>query len=162
MTIVVADTTPLIGLSILSRFTLLRDLFDTIQIPAAVYREIAVTNTRRIGANEVLRGITDGWVTVKTPPTSDFLTTLQIDLDDGEAEVIAWSLENKADLLLLDERKARAKAKALGLEVTGTIGILLLVKERGINIDIRSSLDQLRNHGFRIGDALYRRILASA
>jgi predicted nucleic acid-binding protein len=58
----------------------------------------------------------------------------------------------------MDEHKGRAKA--LGLEITGTIGILLLAREKGIAIDLRSELEQLRAHGFRISETLIQQILA--
>lgn len=80
-------------------------------------------------------------------------------MDEGEAQAIVLALERQAHLLLIDERKGRAKAKALGLEITGTIGILLLAKEKAIEIDLRSELEKLRSHGFRISEALIEKIL---
>lgn len=159
MTIVVANTTPLIGLSILDNLILLKTLFGKVQIPSAVYQEVVVNGSGLIGAAEVSQGINNGWISIKELPPSNTLTTLKIDLDDGEAEAIARALNDKADLLLLDERKARTKAKALKLNVIGTIGILLLAKKRGKEVDLKSSLDTLRSHGFRIGDTLYHQIL---
>ncbi len=64
------------------------------------------------------------------------------------SEVIAFALENGidrvilddkqcrfevgADLVLLDDYEAREKARLLGLKVTGTIGILLKAKKKGV------------------------------
>ena len=39
-------------------------------------------------------------------------------------------MTNKADLILLDDRQARAVAEELGLEAKGTIGILIEAKSR--------------------------------
>ena len=157
--IVISNTTPLIGLALLCRFDLLKTLFREITMPSAVYNEIVVKGAGRIGANELANSVNDGWVHVKDVLSTPVLAALKVDLDEGESEAIALALEQHTDLLLMDERKGRAKAKALGLEVTGTIGILLLARENGIAIDLRSELEQLRNHGFRIGDSLIQQII---
>jgi len=156
---VISNTTPLIGLSLLGRFDLLKSLFNEIVIPSAVYKELVVQGAGRVGANEIANGVNDGWVHVKDVPSTPILVTLKVDLDEGESEAIALALEQQADLLLMDERKGRAKAKAIGIEVTGTIGILLLAQEKGITIDLQTELEQLRNHGFRISAALIQQII---
>ena len=156
---VVSNTTLLIGLSILNHVDLLRILFGEIHIPHAVFEELTIEGANRAGAQEVAAGVSAGWVLVEEVPSSSMLTALKIDLDDGEAEVIALALVCQADLLLMDERKGRAKAKALGLKITGTIGVLLLARAKGVEIDLRSELEQLKSHGFRISENLLHRIL---
>lgn len=157
--IVISDTTPLIGVSFLGRFELLKQLFGEVIIPAAVYDEIAGKGAGRVGSDNVSKSIADGWIHVENITTTPLLITLKVDLDAGESEAIALALEKHADLLLLDERKGRSKAKALGLEVTGTIGILLLAREKGIEMDMQSELEKLRAHGFRISDSLIKQIV---
>ncbi|MEI2770986.1 MAG: hypothetical protein V9G98_09730 [Candidatus Competibacter sp.] len=44
---------------------------------------------------------------------------MRLELDAGEAEAIACALEINADLLLLDERRARETAQRLGLKFIG-------------------------------------------
>ncbi|MBC8496368.1 MAG: DUF3368 domain-containing protein [Anaerolineales bacterium] len=161
MTSVISNTSPLIGLSVLGKFDLLRELFSEVLIPESVFQEVTVKGTEGIGSQEVAKAIAEGWIKTTIPFESETLTTLKVDLDIGEADAIALALENDADLLLLDERKARAKAQALGCNILGTIGVLLLAQTRGIEIDIRSALNQLREFGFHISDSIYQRILAS-
>ena len=157
--IVISNTTPLIGVSILGRFDLLKQLFSEITIPTAVYDELTGKGAGRVGADEVAEGVAAGWIHVENIANTPLLTALQVDLDAGESEAIAMALEKHADLLLLDERKGRGKAKALGLEITGTIGILLLAREQGMEMDMRLELEKLRAHGFRISDALIKQII---
>jgi predicted nucleic acid-binding protein len=46
-------------------------------------------------------------------------------IDAGEAAAIALTLQEKADWLLSDDARARQFAESLGLEVHGSIGLLL-------------------------------------
>lgn len=157
--IVISNTTPLIGLSMLGRLELVKTLFGEIIIPPAVHHELTVKGAGRIGANEIATGVADGWIRVESLSPSPLLATLKVDLDEGESEAIVMALEKNADLLLLDENRGRAKAKALGLEITGTIGMLLLAREKGIAIDLHAELSHLRAYGFRISDSLFQKIV---
>jgi predicted nucleic acid-binding protein len=60
------------------------------------------------------------WLEVRSPTT----VSRYHGLGPGEAEAIALAAELDADLLLIDERDGTAEAKRLGLNVTGTLGVL--------------------------------------
>jgi predicted nucleic acid-binding protein len=64
--------------------------------------------------------------------------------------------------LLIDEKKGRAIAARSGIQTVGTMGILLLAKQKGFLAQVKPSLDVLANNGFRISDILYRQILGRA
>ena len=77
--------------------------------------------------------------------------------------VIALAVECQADLILLDELAGRRAAQRMGLTVTGTLGVLIAAKDRGLLASVRPLLDALRvNAGFWIGDPLYNAALAAA
>lgn len=156
---VVSNATPLIGLSILNRIELLKILFGEIYIPRTVFEELTIKGANRPGGQELAEGVSAGWVHVEDVPASSVLISLKTDLDDGEAEAIALALALEAELLLIDERKGRAKARALGRNLTGTIGVLLLARAKGIETDLQAELGQLRTHGFRISEELLERVL---
>lgn len=63
-------------------------------------------------------------------------------LDAGEQTAIEFALNNNF-VLLLDEKRGRAVAKAQGAHVVGTIGILLLAKKHRLIPEIKSSLKAL-------------------
>lgn len=50
----------------------------------------------------------------------------------GESEVLTWALNNKSAEAILDDMSARKCAGSLGIPVRGTVGIILLAKQRGI------------------------------
>lgn len=80
----------------------------------------------------------------------------------GEAASLALALEYENPLLILDDLKARRKARFLKLTFTGTSGILLLAKKRGLCTEIRPFLDALRNAGMWISPKLYHTVLKLA
>ena len=72
-------------------------------------------------------------------------------LDEGEIDVILLTRQRKG-VAVIDERHARQRAKALGIAVIGTIGILRKGIELGwmTSDDAMASLRLLRQNGFSI------------
>jgi predicted nucleic acid-binding protein len=71
-------------------------------------------------------------------------------LDIGEASAIALALESVNPLLILDDGKARRFARNLGLEMTGTAGLLITAYEGGFLHDIHAVIAMLQKQNFRL------------
>lgn len=57
----------------------------------------------------------------------------------------------------------RHAAQRMGLKVTGTLGILIAAKDRGLLASVRPLLDALRaDAGFWIGESLYNAVVVAA
>ncbi len=97
-------------------------------------------------------------VSLKDPSRADLL----VDLDRGEAEVIALAQELSADLVIIDERLARRHARRLGLTLTGTLGVLLRAEQLGYVKSVAPLIDRLRQDGIRLSDAVVAEVLALA
>ncbi|MDP9315263.1 MAG: DUF3368 domain-containing protein [Chloroflexota bacterium] len=158
--IVVSNTTPLIGLATIQRFELLKDLFGEVHIAQAVNDEAIVTGREIGGAKREVSDAT--WI--KTHQVQDRLAVnvLLDELDVGEAETIVLAHELQADWVLMDERKGRRKLTQLGLNKIGTVGILLQAKQRGLISNLRHELEQLRERGFSIIQAVIDAVLQQA
>ena len=158
--IVVSNTSPLIALARAGRLDLLQAIHGEIIVPDAVFNEITVAGAGEPGAHEVA---TMSWIKRQPALNRQLVNALGLDLDAGEAEAIALAMECQADLILLDERMGRHAAQRMGLKVTGTLGILIAAKDRGLLASVRPLLDALRaDAGFWIGEALYNAVVVAA
>lgn len=83
-------------------------------------------------------------------------------LDQGEAEVLVLAEEQNARLVIIDERKARRYAKRLGFPLTGTLGVLLLAKEKGIIPALAPLIEELQQAGLHLGIKLIKKVLQLA
>lgn len=158
--IIVSDTSPINNLAAINQLNLLRQLYSTVIIPAAVYRELTDPNFPVAGATEVQ---TLDWLQTRQITNLAMLETLSQDFDPGEAEAIILALEIEADQVLIDERRGRLIAERLKLNYTGILGILIEAKRRGLILSVKPLLDALINQaGFWVAQPVYNRVLRLA
>lgn len=158
--IVVSNTTPLIGLATIQRFDLLRQLFDEITIPQAVYDEAAAKGREEGGAKREVSSAT--WIKKARVKDRLAVDVLLDEMDLGEAETIVLAREIKAEWVLMDEKKGRRKLAELGLRKLGTLGILLMAKKEGLLSAVRPDLEQLSQVGFSISQDVIDAVLRQA
>lgn len=157
--IVVCDASPIISLSSVGKFDLLRQLYGRVCVPDAVFEEVAGAG-ERAGAEELASA---DWVERRTLGNDFLARALYGELDHGESEAIALAVELGADLLLVDERQGRAVAARFGLKVAGVLGVLIEAKRRRLLSGIEPLLEELQSRaGFRISPDLRRRVLEEA
>jgi predicted nucleic acid-binding protein len=159
----VADSSTLISLAAIGRLSFLREFHGTILIPPAVWREVVVEGQDRPGAKDVEEAEHAGWIKVVPPTNRDLVKSLERELDEGEAEAIALAVEQKADVIFLDESEARKIAAVYNLPVAGVVGVLLKAKFEGKISSVRAELEcLLQKYGFRLAEPVYRRVLQEA
>jgi predicted nucleic acid-binding protein len=154
---VVANNTPLVALWVLGRLDLLRDLYGEVLVPEAVHQEFIATETAlRQAALD-----SSSWIKVVSLDNPQH-ARVYVGLDQGEAEVLALAEEREAGLVIVDERKGRRYANRLDIPLTGTLGLLLLAKERGLVALLAPLLEELQNAGLYLDPALVDRVLVLA
>jgi uncharacterized protein len=126
--IVVSNASPLLALAQANRLSILKALFERLLIPEAVRRETVdqcpVPDQRR----RIVAAIGD-FISVAVPVT---VRGFSRNLGQGEHGVLALALERRADILLMDDRKARNEAGDLGLQCAYTTDLLRLAEHRRI------------------------------
>ncbi|MBL7164416.1 MAG: DUF3368 domain-containing protein [Anaerolineales bacterium] len=158
---VISDSSTLIHLTAIGKLDLLREFYDNIILPTAVWQEVVIEGEKRSGAVEVQQAHDSGWIEILEPSDQTLLRLLKQELHKGEAEAIALALELGADLVLLDETEARKVAELYQLQKTGVVGLLIRAKLQGNITSLRQELDHLQEGSFWINDKLYRRALKS-
>ena len=155
---VVCDTSPLQYLYQAGLLYVLPAIFDRVMVPPAVVAEIVEGRKRNVPLPEPSEL---AWVTIREVGDRTLIPRIA-SLGDGEREVIALGLEAKDSLLVIDDRIARRHAVAVGLRITGTLGVLLLAKERGHLGAVRPALDRLEAMRFRLSMETRRAVLDEA
>ena len=112
---------------------ILQEMCGSIMVTPEVMKEYGVSLPEWI----IVREVSD---TKKTAVFSKFIGA-------GESSAIALAMETENALLIVDDRRARQFALGLGLEIIGTLGLIIRAHENGIIHDIDSVVANLREIG---------------
>lgn len=160
MSLIISDSSVLIHLSAVERLFLLHQLYRIVIVPPSVISEISERGWDKPGVEVVQSAIAEGWIQTITPRDEALVQSLRQRVDWGEAEAIALAIENKADLLLLDDANARLIADMHGVAKIGTLGILVQAKKAGLILSVKDELERLRSRMWLI-ERLIQSVLRS-
>ena len=147
--IIIADSSPLIGLARIGQLGLLPQLARRMVVPRAVWAEVTGARTDAPGASEVAA---QTWIEVLEADWQ-VVAPLLIMVGQGEAEAIALAQETSS-VLLLDDLRARKLAGRLGLRRMGTVALLGRAKREGLIPKLKPMLDALVANGIFIRQEL--------
>lgn len=91
------------------------------------------------------------WVSIQAPTA---IPNFPSSIDPGEASAIALALETPNCVLIVDEKTARNYAIRLGLEIIGTLGVVVKAKLNGAIPSITPFVEAVRRKGFRFSTAV--------
>jgi predicted nucleic acid-binding protein len=138
------------------------DLLDLLQLagPEIVVPQPVADEIRAGGAADAAVRALDSipWLRVvgvpMTPPTIHAW-----DLGEGESSVLAWAHANPGTLAILDDLAARRCAATLRIPVRGTLGLVLVAKQRGRIKAARPVLERMRGSGMYLSDSVLNKAL---
>lgn len=145
MACVIADASVLIIFDKIESLSVLREVYSEIYITPEISQEYGKPLPE--------------WIIVETAEDKKYQLFLQTQVDIGEASAIALSVEKDDTLVILDDLKARALAKSLGIKFTGTLGVVNKAKELGVLQKVKPLIERLRDTNFRIADNIIADLL---
>lgn len=156
---VVINTSPLLALAACAQLELLRRLHRRVVVPQAVITELERGHAQ--AKPLALEAGRPSWLEVAALASAPS-PSLTAYLDAGEAAVIALAVEQGIRRVVIDDRRARMVAKATGLEVAGSVGVLLRAKREGFIPEIKPSIEAMQARGIRLSKRLLEFALREA
>jgi predicted nucleic acid-binding protein len=154
----ISNTSPLLYLYRIGAIDWLPKLFDQVWAPEAVKNELLAGRSK---GYDVPNPDDYPWLNVVNPKSrpSEWLA---LDLGVGEIAAMALALENRDRIVLLDDMLARRTAQVAGLQVWGTLKVLLEAKSHGLVDQIEPYVTKLSEAGMWVSSEVKQRILRLA
>lgn len=153
----VVDASPLIFLSKVNQLALLKLAAIRVVVPHEVATEISAKGDDDITA----RAVRDNAAWLHILPASPVPNAIQAwDLGAGESAVLAAAQQATHAVAVLDDLLGRKCAHTFGIETLGTLGLILIAKQRGHLPLARPMLEQMRLNGMYLADTVIDRALA--
>ncbi|MDN4164462.1 DUF3368 domain-containing protein [Cytophagales bacterium LB-30] len=146
--IILSDTSCLILMDRIGELELLHKLFRQITVTPEIAEEF----------KEKL----PNWVKIEATSNKTYQKILEASLDKGEASAIAYAIEHPDCLLIIDDFKGRKYAEQLGIQITGTLGIIVQAKLSGTIKSVKPVLEKIKETNFRISAELELEMLRKA
>lgn len=141
---VICNTSALQYLHQLGRLELLRELYGRVMVPEAVALEINAGKACGVDLPD-LESLP--WVSLQSASPSILVPG---DLGAGELAVLSLAAGRAGAVVVLDDGLARRYARRAHIRFTGTCGILLRGKQRGLVPALKPLLEQLVHLGFHL------------
>lgn len=154
----ISNTSPLLYLYRIGGIEWLPQLFDEVWTPEAVKNELQAGRSK---GYDVPNPDDYSWLNVVNPKSTPS-EWLALDLGVGEIAAMALALENPDRVVLLDDMLARRTAQVAGLQVWGTLKVLLEAKSHGIVQKVEPHVSKLSDSGMWISAEIKERILKLA
>ena len=150
----VVNASPVIVLAKIGQLHLLERLANPLLLPDAVAEELLAGP-----ADDPARAAVIGVWGQRCSPNRMPEEILEWGLGAGESAVLALCLEHESATAILDDASARAAARALGVPLIGTLGVVVRAKLRGLLPSAAAVIADLHAAGFYIDDAVIRTTL---
>lgn len=145
---IISDTSCFIILTNIGELDLLQKVYG--QILTTV--EVAIEYGERL----------PDWIVIESVNDKHSQKILEMQVDKGEASTLALAIKTSDSTIIVDDYRARKVAEKLGINYTGTIGVIIKAKLKGIILSIKPLLVKIRQTDFRITAEIERQALKEA
>jgi len=156
--ITIVNTSPIFYLHRLGLLEILNKLYGDITIPEAVKNEL---KKGYVQGEDVPELENYPWIQIMNVGMPEYLNLI-VDLGLGESEVLAIATNHPTALVILDDKLARRIAEMQKFRLTGTAGVLLRSKEKGLIPALKPVIEKLLSLNFRLKPDLVKTILELA
>jgi hypothetical protein len=80
------------------------------------------------------------------------------ELDRGERDTLLLAAKQVKSMVIMDEKLGRNMAEYMGLQVTGTLGVLAKARSQGLIPSFSQAASQMREQGIYFHEGLMSRI----
>lgn len=149
---VFSNTTPFIALASIDQLQLMPQLFGRIYVAQSVIEECAEGGRILVPHLKSL-----SWVMPMADESSSNMPVL-LELDRGEKQTLLLASKHTDSTVIIDERLGRNVAEYMGLQVTGTLGVLAKAKASGFIPSFYAAAQGMREQGIHYSDGLITRL----
>ena len=147
---IIGDSSALITLATVDKLDILEELFGTLYIPDAVYKE--VTKIEKPFNNKLN-------IFLKDKVKFIDLKIDKLGLGAGELEAITLYKELNADVLLIDDARAKKYAIVNNVKVIGSLGVLIKAKEKGYIDKVKPLLEKINSSDIYLSRYIINQVL---
>lgn len=151
---VFSNTTPFIALSSVGLLHVLPSIFGEIVVAPSVVDECSEGGRILVPDLKNL-----SWIKVQAVQ-SDMRLPALFELDRGERDTLLLAALSPKALVIIDEKLGRNMAEYLGLQVTGTLGVLAKARTQGLIPSFLQAAHGMREQGIYFHEGLVNRIAA--
>ena len=149
---IVIDTSPLIVLFKSNQANLLPQLFSEIIVVNSVWDEIIKVDKVDAASTQLPNVSWAKFMNIAS--VAPIIAGWGLDL--GESEVLSFALNNPGYRAIIDDAAARRVAKILNIPFMGTLGVLLLAKQKKLIPSLSDSIQALQTAGLWINSDLIK------
>lgn len=151
----VVNSSPLILLGKVGCVHLIGDLAGIVVVPSAVAKEVGAKADGKI----ILDALGNDKHFLFEDEENLYTELLAWDLGIGETQAINVAMHRHAERVVLDDMEARRCAKAMGLAVIGTLGLVARAKRLGHIERAAPTIEKLCQTGLYVTEELVSKIL---
>lgn|SRR3989344_422113 len=154
---IISNSSPLILLARINKLGIIKEIYKKIYIPKAVYNEVIVRGKEEKYSDAfIIERAVDDFIFIKELKEENLRESKKLNdvIGMGESEAITLAIQERAQLLLIDNLEPRKIAEVKNIKCRSTPGIILeaLHKEKITVEEYKNSIIKLAEYAWLSGD----------